>query len=627
MHPQCYIGWNSPSNVMHGVTTIDAHRSAGTALVDVHTHAIDQDLPDLRQVYPDDRWPTVERTSEMDARLMFGGVPYRRIDHRCWSADARLADMDREGVAVQVLSPIPVTFCYQASAAGAAELASAQNEFFAGIVRAHPTRFAALAAVALQDPDRAVDEMRRCMGRPGFLGVEIGTQVGGTELADPSLDRFFAVAHELGALVLVHPSDQDLSPRVTGLGLGFGAGMPIETAVAAAALITSGALSRRPAVRICLAHGGGVLPALIGRLDKGAIIAGVPHSPEPACQPIVVRLVDLPPICAAGGHRRLWSRPRRFRIRLPLPGDAAAHRRHRAGATRRPVATDMPHQSGGIMAQFLGLGLTHYPLLAGTDEHMASLLRWTLADPDIPDEAKDPANWPAPMRAEWGTDNGVAAAAHHRKLLVENLARCRDALDEFAPDVMVVWGDDQYENFREEVIPPFCVLAYGDVEVDPFEVMTNRGSPNAWGLPDDTTMTLHGDAEGARGLADQLLERGFDVAYSYQKRTNSPFPHAIANTQLFLDYPNAGRAIPLSDDPDHRQLLWPARDRAAWRTGAVRRDRHGETGSGRPVPRAVLCAGPGRGTVVRRHRPSRRVGRLVELVARVPHRQDLAHHP
>jgi hypothetical protein len=196
------------------------------------------------------------------------------------------------------------------------------------------------------------------------------------------------------------------------------------------------------------------------------------------------------------------------------------------------------------MAHFLGLGVTHYPLLAGTDEHMAGLLRWTLTDPDIPAEAKDPANWPAPMRTEWGVDDGVAAAAHHRKLLVENLARCRDALDEFAPDVMVVWGDDQYENFREEVIPPFCVLAYGDVEVNPFEVMTKRGSPNAWGLPDDTTMTLHGDAEGARRLADQLLERGFDVAYSYQKRVDSPFPHAIANTQLFLDYPRAGRQFP-----------------------------------------------------------------------------------
>jgi len=260
--------------VLHGVTTIDAHRSARTGLVDVHTHAIDDDLPDLARIYPHDRWPSIDRTSETNAHLMFGGEFYRRIDHRCWSPAARLTDMDREGIAVQVLSPIPVTFCYQASAAGAAELASVQNEFFGRIVRQHPTRFAALGALAMQDPDRAVDEMRRCMRQRGFLGVEIGTQVGGTELADPSLDRFFAVAHELGALVLVHPSDQDLSPRVTGLALGFGAGMPIETALAAAALIVGGALSRRPQVRICLAHGGGALPALIGRLDKGAIMAG-----------------------------------------------------------------------------------------------------------------------------------------------------------------------------------------------------------------------------------------------------------------------------------------------------------------------------------------------------------------
>ena len=196
------------------------------------------------------------------------------------------------------------------------------------------------------------------------------------------------------------------------------------------------------------------------------------------------------------------------------------------------------------MAHFLGLGLTHYPLLAGTDEHMASLLRWTLADPDIPSDAKDPANWPLAMREEWGNDDGVAAAGHHRKVLVENLARCREALDDFAPDVVVVWGDDQYENFREEVIPPFCVLAYGDVEVDPFEVMNKRGSPNAWGLPDETRMTLHGDPDGARRLTDELITHGFDIAYSYQKRTEAPFPHAIANTQLFLDYEFAGTKFP-----------------------------------------------------------------------------------
>jgi aminocarboxymuconate-semialdehyde decarboxylase len=254
--------------------TNNLHASARPGLVDVHTHAIDVGIPDLHKTYPNDQWPTVERLSETEALMRLGGEPYRRIDHRCWSATARLADMDRDNVAVQVLSPIPVTFCYPASAAGAGELAAVQNEFFAQIVREHPTRFAALGSVALQDPDRAIGEMRRCIREFGFLGVEIGTQVCDIELADPSLDRFFAIAAELDAVVFVHPSDQDLSPRMTQNGIGFGAGMPVETGMAAALLITSGALQRRPGVRLCLAHGAGTLPAMIGRLDKGVHIAG-----------------------------------------------------------------------------------------------------------------------------------------------------------------------------------------------------------------------------------------------------------------------------------------------------------------------------------------------------------------
>ena len=56
------------------------------------------------------------------------------------------------------------------------------------------------------------------------------------------------------------------------------------------------------------------------------------------------------------------------------------------------------------MAEILGLGLTHYPLLSVTDEHMADLLRWTLRDPDIPAAEKDPADWPVLMRSEWADD-------------------------------------------------------------------------------------------------------------------------------------------------------------------------------------------------------------------------------
>lgn len=192
------------------------------------------------------------------------------------------------------------------------------------------------------------------------------------------------------------------------------------------------------------------------------------------------------------------------------------------------------------MGDFMAIGLTHYPLLAGTDEHMAGLLRWTLTDPDIPDAEKDPANWPQSMRADWSDDGGTAAARRHRKVLVDNLARCREALDEFKPDYVVVWGDDQYENFREEVVPPFCVLAYGDLDVPAFEVMNERGSSNVWGLSDDFEIVMHGDVQESKRMADALIQDGFDMAYSYKKRGGAHFPHAILNTQLFLDYEHAG---------------------------------------------------------------------------------------
>src|SRR3979411_1419496 len=98
------------------------------------------------------------------------------------------------------------------------------------------------------------------------------------------------------------------------------------------------------------------------------------------------------------------------------------------------------------MAEILGLGLTHYPLLSVTDEHMADLLRWTLRDPDIPAAEKDPANWPVLMRSEWADDGGTAAAAAHRTELREHLARCRAALDAFRTPAVGVSGAGQAEQ-------------------------------------------------------------------------------------------------------------------------------------------------------------------------------------
>ena len=196
------------------------------------------------------------------------------------------------------------------------------------------------------------------------------------------------------------------------------------------------------------------------------------------------------------------------------------------------------------MTEVIGLGLTHYPMLSGTDAGMAGLLRSTLKDPDIPAEKKDPRNWSELAQREWGDDTGTTAAAGHRARLLAGLKHCREELDAFRPDVLLVWGDDQYENFREEVIPSFCVLAYNDTVVEPFGVLKKVGATNHWGLPDDETFTMLGNQQFAKDIATGVLANGVDTAYSYEQRKGEYFPHAFANTQVFLDYENAGRKFP-----------------------------------------------------------------------------------
>jgi aminocarboxymuconate-semialdehyde decarboxylase len=257
---------------------------AAAGIIDLHTHALAPDLPDLEARAPWGRWPSVERLTGTTGRILVGGRAYRDIDDRCWSADRRVADMDAGGIAVQVVSPVPVTFCHDAPAEGAAELARVQNDFLAGLVAQRPDRLRALGALPLQDPGLAVDELHHCMTALGFLGAEIGTRIGGLELGDARLDPFFDAAAELGAIILVHPADTTLDPRLSALGVAFGAGMPTETGIAAAGLLASGALIRRSrGLRLCLAHGGGTLPWLLPRLDRGEMIknSGIPPEALP----------------------------------------------------------------------------------------------------------------------------------------------------------------------------------------------------------------------------------------------------------------------------------------------------------------------------------------------------------
>jgi hypothetical protein len=109
--------------------------------------------------------------------------------------------------------------------------------------------------------------------------------------------------------------------------------------------------------------------------------------------------------------------------------------------------------------------MTHVPLPAGRDEDMARILRGVLQDPDLPARHCRPEGWPPPIRQEW--------------------------------------GDDQYENFQEDIIPAFCVLAYESIEHRPW---AEARRPNVRDEPKELTFTYKGHRPAAKALTAGLLE-------------------------------------------------------------------------------------------------------------------------
>ena len=188
------------------------------------------------------------------------------------------------------------------------------------------------------------------------------------------------------------------------------------------------------------------------------------------------------------------------------------------------------------MGEILVAGITHYPPLAGRDESMSWILKRMLQNPHLPERLRQPSAWPAAMREEWGSDEGTTSARHHRDRLVKALRKTREQIDAFRPDLIVIWGDDQYENFREEIVPPYCVYAHDIFEFGP-------PPNNVWNEPKDTKFRLPGHVTAAKCLASRLIEAGFDTAYSY-KPLHHPLGHAFVNGILYLDYDRKGFSYP-----------------------------------------------------------------------------------
>ncbi len=250
-------------------------------LIDVHAHALSEDVVRRMAATPGFGW-ALEATGPGSYRYA-GGNP---LDPLIYDLGARLDVMKRRGVTLQLLSPPPSVIANGDKVVSLDE-ARLFNQSTAWLVANGEGRLAGFAVPALGEPAVAADELRREVEQHGFVGVVLSTAAGPLPLDNPAFEPLFAAIEALDLLVFMHPTSSALSTAQTDYTLRTLVGWPTETTIAVTRLIFSGLLERHPRLKIVLAHGGGTLANLAGRLDLGW--SAPRYEANPACRANITR--------------------------------------------------------------------------------------------------------------------------------------------------------------------------------------------------------------------------------------------------------------------------------------------------------------------------------------------------
>jgi aminocarboxymuconate-semialdehyde decarboxylase len=210
--------------------------------------------------------------------------------------DDILATLERAEIQAVLLSPWVPLLYYGADPRDGLARCRLQNSGLARLREHNPGRVSVLGAVPLQDPHLAAHELEQLMATRAFAGVEVTTSVNGDYLGDPRFEPFWSAAEEHDALVFVHPTTRGLPIETLDHHYLWNlVGNPIETTIAAAHLVLAGTMGRHPHLRVLLAHGGGAIVALGGRLGHGqqtvAAAGPAPGDPAHAAQTLIRRFL------------------------------------------------------------------------------------------------------------------------------------------------------------------------------------------------------------------------------------------------------------------------------------------------------------------------------------------------
>ncbi len=238
-------------------------------IIDAHTHLYTKPYIDLLKSRE-----TIPRIEERDGALYFIIFPEeertggRVMEPRMWSVDEKFAFMDAGGFDRSIVS-LGNPWLDPIEGPESVEWADRINADLAALEQKSAGGLHALGVLPNADPESAAAVAETIAKTDGLYGVISGCRICGRTLDDPALQPVWAVLSERGLPIFVHPHYAVGVDQLGGFGtvLPLGIGFPVETSIAVARLVLSGVLQRHAGLKVLVAHAGGVLPYLAGRLD------------------------------------------------------------------------------------------------------------------------------------------------------------------------------------------------------------------------------------------------------------------------------------------------------------------------------------------------------------------------
>jgi aminocarboxymuconate-semialdehyde decarboxylase len=236
--------------------------------IDIHHHYVPSEV--IGEAKRHGKALGIEVSEDQDGtfRFSFNGGPRYPLLQGLQDEEARLAMMAKSKIALAALDPSTQLLGYHLKGEQAEAWCRIYNECVNGFLRKYPDHFTAMAAVPIQEPERAAKVLEHAVAELGFRGAYIATNVNQRYYESEDFDPFWAKAQELDVLVFMHPDNPAGTELMGSFGLRLVCGNPADTVLSLGILIYSGVFDRFPDLKLCTCHGGGYFPYHVSRFDR-----------------------------------------------------------------------------------------------------------------------------------------------------------------------------------------------------------------------------------------------------------------------------------------------------------------------------------------------------------------------